>query len=296
MPASVSPHELVTAAGRSTTTFATIPDRPVTVRDPAGLDRPTAAEIVRRYERNGFCVVGLSPDPPAPEALIALAASLRLGAPFTPPLYTMGGHAAPPVSRISAARNADTPDADHPSFGRTDRQRLHSDGTLQDIGVVKASVLVCETPAAEGGDTILFNTAAAFAELVASDEAAALALATPGTLVRRANINGCTDANHGPAVSVRDGALVCRYSVTATDFWAAPPGVDEDALRRGIDFLAGAARPGSPHFALLGLAAGEAIVLDNTRVAHGRTAYLDSGLRRRCLYRGLYLRHPRPGG
>ena len=57
-------------------------------------------------------------------------------------------------------------------------QRMHTDGTLQDIGEVKASVLVCEAAAAEGGATMLFNTSAAFAELIMTDPAAAVALAT----------------------------------------------------------------------------------------------------------------------
>ena len=64
-------------------------------------------------------------------------------------------------------------------------------------------------------------------------------------------------------------------------------------LQRGVDFLRAAALPGSRHFAQLKLEAGQAIVLDNSRISHGRTAYQDSNAQRRCLYRSLHLQHPR---
>jgi hypothetical protein len=284
--------ELLAAAARVITAFDTIPDRPVAIADASELAPETAREIVERYDRNGFCVVELVADDPMPATLEVLGASLCLGDPFIPPLYTMGASKPGPFSRISAARNSGTSDADHPSFGRTDCQRLHSDGTLQDIGFVKAGILVCECAAAEGGDTMLFNISAAYVELLALDPNAAVAVATPGTLVRTANINGCTDENRGPAVSVIDGTLVSRYSVTETDSWAVPDEAIEDDLRRGIKFLAEASEPGSPHYTELKVAIGQAIIFDNTRISHGRTVYRDSADQRRCMYRGLYLRHP----
>ncbi|MCW3815789.1 TauD/TfdA family dioxygenase [Micromonospora sp. DR5-3] len=284
--------ELSAAAARVITAFDAIPERPVAIADASDVGSETAREIVQRYDQNGFCVVELVADDPVPATLKALGASLRLGDPFIPPLYTMGASKPKPFSTISAGRNSGTSDADHPSFGRADCQRLHTDGTLQDIGFVKAGMLVCECAADEGGETILFDASAAYAELLALDPDAAVAMATPGTLVRTANINGCTDENRGPTVSVIDGALVSRYSVTDTDSWAVPDEVNEDDLRRGIKFLAEASEPGSPHYAEFKVATGQAIIFDNTRISHGRTAYRDTADQRRCMYRGLFLRHP----
>ena len=280
---------LLAAAGAVSTTFAAIPEAPVPVRDPSAIGALEAAEIADRYARHGFAIVQLG-GPVTPGTLTALAGSLDLGAPFVPPLY---GNAVPTISRISAAANAGTAEENHPSFGRTVGQALHSDGTLQDIGYVKATLLVCETPAEQGGDTVLFNASAAYSQLAEADVPAAVALATPGSLVRQANINGSTDLNAGPAFAVRDGGLVSRYSVTETDRWAVPAGVDPAVLWRGVGFLLHASLPGSRHFARLALAAGQAIVFDNTRISHGRTSYRDSPARRRCLFRGLYLRHPK---
>lgn len=284
--------DLLAAARSVVTTFAQIPSAPVAVVDAATICRGHAIEIVRRYTRHGFAVIGVA-EPVSPDTPLALARSLCLGPAFVPPLYSMGGRQAPAVSRISATANVGTPDADHPSFGRTIGQELHCDGTLQDIGYIKASLLLCATPAAEGGDTTLFNTSAAIAELAQADLPAAHALAFPGTLIREANVNGCTDANAGPVVTVQNGWLTCRYCVTETDSWAVPKGVVEADLRRGIDFLAQACRPGSPYFRQLRLNRSQAIVFDNTRISHGRTLYADSAALRRCMYRSLHLRHPR---
>jgi Taurine catabolism dioxygenase TauD, TfdA family len=270
--------ELTAAAAAVTTTFEDAPSGPVEVADP--------------YSAHGFAVVALRGTPAGEDTLLTLSAALGLGEPFVPPLYRLGGGAAPTVSRISAASNAETADADHPSFGRTVGQEFHCDGTLQDIGFVKATVLLCELPAPEGGKSLLFNASAAFARLIAADPAAAVALATPGTLVRQANINGSSEQNAGPVFTVQDGRLVARYCVTDTDRWEVPAGVVEADLRRGIEFLRRAALPGSPDHLELTLGPGEAIVFDNTRLSHGRSAYRDSPDRRRCLYRSLHLAHP----
>ena len=284
--------ELVAAGRAAHTTFEDIPAEPVTVADAANVSSAEGSDIMRRYTAHGFSILRLMSAPVDGDTLRSLAESLCLGDSFVPPLYTTGGAEAAKISRISATRNAGTGYANHPSFGRTVGQALHCDGTLQDIGYVKASMLLCETAASSGGDTILFNSCGAFASLTQFDLPAAVALATPGTLVRRATINGSSDVNAGPAFAVRDGALVGRYCVTDTDSWAAPDGVSADDLHRGIEFLARASRPGSPHFLQLRLDSGEVIVFDNTRISHGRTEYVDTVTQHRCMYRGLYLRHP----
>jgi alpha-ketoglutarate-dependent taurine dioxygenase len=285
--------QLLAATTSVGTTFDRIPAEPVSVADPSRVVRAEAVEIVRRYDRYGFAIMRLATGPFTEDVLLDLAVSLCLGEAFVPPLYTRDGREAPKVSRISAARNAGTRDASHPSFGHTVGQELHCDGTLQDIGYVKASMLLCEMPGASGGDTTLFNASAAFAELAEADLPAALALTAPGTLLRQANINGCTDVNAGPAFTVREGRLVNRYSVTPTDAWGRPDGVASADLERGIRFLVAASRPGSRHFVQLRLEAGQVIVFDNTCVSHGRTPYRDSPDRRRCMFRSLHLRHPR---
>jgi len=288
----VSVDHLLNAAKAVTLTFDRIPSEPVPVADESRIADPQRREIADRYRRHGFAIIRIAGRPVRSELLRALSRSLDMGAPFVPPLYRMGGRAAPDISRISAASNAGTADAGHPSFGRTIGQRLHTDGTLEKLGHVRSTLLLCESPAAEGGETILFNSSAAYARLAVEDPRAAIALAAQGVLIRQANINGCADENRLPAFTVQDGHLVCGYSVTETDRWSVPDRVDEADLKRGIAFLSEAAEAPSPYFRSVTLDAGEAIVFDNGRISHGRTAYQDSATRRRCLYRSLHLRHP----
>jgi len=279
------------AAAKHTPTFQA-PDVTgvVTVKlDGAGPD--AARQLADRYDAYGFALADVGSG--APEALPALAAALGLDEPFVPPLYLVGGREAPKVARISAALNADTEVEAHPSFGKANGQRFHTDGTLQDVGEVRSSLLLCSAPAAEGGITILFNATGAYARLLAEDEPAASALASPGSLIRQANINGCTSANHGPAFAVVDGDLATRYSITDTDRWAVPPGEPAEAFWRGVRFLDRASQPGSEYYLELRLDAGQVILLANSRISHGRTPYQDSPTQHRCMYRSLHLVRPR---
>jgi hypothetical protein len=105
-------------------------------------------------------------------------------------------------------------------------------------------------------------------------------------------VNGRSDVNVGPAFTARDGHLVCGYSVSETDSWAVADGVNAADLERALAAMRRASEPGSRHFAQVTLETGQALVLDNTRLSHGRTSYRNSDTYQRCLYRGLFLRYP----
>lgn len=280
--------QLLAAANMQCISFENIPKIPIRISQASTISHATASQIIERYVRHGFAIVALS-ERSTPEALMGLGESLKLGEPFIPPLYLKGDYKGSAVSKISSQANVPTT---HPSFQRAVGVELHCDGTLQKIGYVKTTIMLCESPGAEGGDTTLFNATSAFAELVVTDLAAALALASPGVLIRQANINSCRDMNEGPAFAVEDGQLVCAYSVTETDSLVAAQGVDLIDLRRGAEFLRSVAQPGSPYFTQLPLAEGHAIILANARISHGRTPYRNTEDRQRCLYRSLYLKHP----
>ena len=203
----------------------------------------------------------------------------------------MGGRVPSHVSTISASENATTPDADHPSFGSTVGQALHTDGTLQPAGMVKATVMSCRTPAAEGGHNGFFDAVSAFATLLESDPEAAIALTSPTALLRRADINGCIDENLGPAFTVQGGRVVGRYCETNTDSWMYPEGEAGANLRHAVELLRAMAREGHPTYRTERLKANQVVVFDNTRLSHSRAPYRDSGRIRRCLFRTLHLEH-----
>ncbi|MFD6624395.1 alpha/beta hydrolase fold domain-containing protein [Streptomyces diastaticus] len=288
MPLTVSAEELRTAAHATPVSFATVPAEPVTVADPR--DIAAVDEVVARYREHGFALLQFPPDLCTQETVEHLAAALNLGDPFVPPLYTKAGYASPPVSTISAPARETS--SRHPHFETTVGQDLHCDGTLQDIGAVKSAILLCRSQGAEGGETVVFNAHAAFTRLIETDPEAARALTTPGVLVRRATFNDSQETNPGPGFAVQDGRLVCRYCVDVTDHWEPDAAEDPEAAKQGLEFLDTARQEGSPYVLRFALADGQAIVLDNTRISHGRAAYRDGPGRQRCLFRSLHRRHP----
>jgi len=284
--------EVVDAVGRSIYAFANLPKKPVEVQSLANPEASALSEIASRYHQHGYAIVRSTDEVVTTENHLALTLALNLGAPFVPPLYFMGGQSPSAVSVISAASNANTSEANHPSFGARVGQALHVDGTLQSPGFVKATLMSCQSPAAEGGLNLLFDARAVFGDLLEADPEAAVALMEPDVLSRRANINGCTEDNVGPAVTIENGVLVGRFCETETDSWNIPDGEEGDAARRGIAYFRDAAREGSQHFRIERLAANEAIIFDNTRLSHGRTSYTDSPQQQRCMYRTLHTAHP----
>lgn len=249
-------------------------------------DLATVRAVVALYIDTGYAVVQCPPDPGRPELSI-LARRLNLGEPFTPPLYRGSGHTGDDgVSALTAVAGTSA----HP-FQSRDGQNLHCDGTLQSLGQILTTVMLCVRPAASGGATILFDAATAFGELCASDPEAAKQLTHPGALMRTSTL-AAGHATAGPAFAWRESRVITRYSVTATDTYHPRQPNEEPALRRALRFLTGAARPGSPHRCEFTLRAGQCLVLANGRVCHGRTAYRDEPGSARLLLRSLFTRRP----
>lgn len=282
--------KLFSASKLNLVSFNDLPAAAIPIKHVKSISHELKLKIVDRYNKYGFAIVEFTSDKPDAEALLGLASSLNLGEPYIPPLYSKGDYIAPKVSKLTTSIDENT---SHPTFQREVGIKLHCDGTLQKIGFIKSSILVCESPGAKGGDTTLFNATGAFAKLLDLDVDAALALATPGVLVRQANMNGCSDKNEGPAFTVQDDMLVCAYSVTETDKFFAVKGINKKVLQRGIKYMREASQPDSPFYTQLRLERGQAILFANTRIAHGRKPYRNSGNQVRILYRGIFCEYPR---
>ncbi len=279
---------LFQASRNQLVSFDSIPPAPVRVKNIHSFLETDLTQIIMRYNHFGFCIVQLESEQINSETILSLGKILNLGDAFIPPLYSQGDYKASSVSKISTRDDAKS----HPTFQYEVEVKWHCDGTLQEIGYVKTSILLCESPGAEGGDSILFNATAAFAELLSLDVDAAIALATPGSLIRQANMNGCSDKNVGSVFSVRDRKLVTAYSITETDRFAVGQDINPDDLRRGVSFMHKASQPGSAYYHQLRLEASQAIIFANSKISHGRTSYKNTPTSRRCLYRSIFLEEP----
>lgn len=267
--------------------FSSLPPQAVVVD---GWDLPdfaVARAVVAQYTGVGFVIIQ-GPLDPEREELLTLARVLNLGEALIPRLYRDSVHTGDDgVSAVTASITSTHP------FQSRDEQNLHCDGTLQALGQIPTTVMLCVHPAAHGGASVLFNAPAAFLELLANDPEAAAQLTHPGALVRVSTLV----AGHftaGPAFRWDDGRLITRYSVTNTDSYHPRCANDNDkeALERALRFLRRAAQPGSPHRCEFTLRASQALLLANDRLCHGRTAYRDDPGEARLLLRALFTRRP----
>ncbi len=260
---------------------------PIPLRSWDNIPAAAGHEMAVRLAAAGFALVQAA-QPPGPAAPQQLAGQLGLGPVFVPPQYRDRPYTdGQGVTRIGAGAAT----ASHPAFGQASEQRLHSDGTLQRIGEVKTTLMLCVQPAPSGGASRLFNSAGAFAQLLRDDPAAAAALTAPDVLVRTSTLPGTRgQCSAGPSFAVADGRLISRYSVTDTDTYDHDAVTDPAALDRALMFLHQAAQPGFPYYAELTLTAGQGLLLANDLISHGRAAYEDDPARPRLILRALFTR------
>jgi hypothetical protein len=248
-----------------------------------------AEAVITRYSEIGFAVVQ-GPLDPGPADLLAFTERLNLGQPFTPPIYDGSSHTG--SDGISALTVAGDAAGAHP-FQSRDGQGLHCDGTVQHLGQIPTTVMICVRAAPAGGATILFDALAAFAELSSHDPHAAEQLTHARALVRTSDLAD-QPSTAGPAFGWHGGRLVTRYSLRSTDTYHPRQPDEQPALDRALRFLEQAAAPGSPYRCEFTLGAGQALVLANDRLCHGRTAYQDGPGSARLLLRALFTRRPTP--
>lgn len=249
-------------------------------------DAPNQA--VRNIQECGFTVVNMK-NPELPDVIFAsIAEALRLGSPYIPALYRY-----PETKSYSVAYSDIRSDAkdQHPGFSTTAGQGWHVDGLLESIGEIKTTVLYCIRAAYRGGDTLLFNSIAAFAELCQKDPAAAEALLSPRVLNRRSTIPAVDVNAIGPAFSAdEEGHLTTRYTDNETCTWDFSVGSPGD-LCRALAFLRTASD--NPRYRLaIRLTPGQALIFRNDRLSHGRQSYEDNPNARRHLVRALYSKVP----
>ncbi len=254
--------------------------------------RDWVAEVDRRYLRAGFSVVARPEDCPLTPAMVLKAADrLGLERAFVPRQYAGGDslYESDGVNRIIAS---DAEDDGHRAFQTRNAQALHCDGTLEEIGTVRTSMLFCVRAAGIGGLTTVFNSVGAWVALGCKDPLAATAFLDPAALIRR-DVGRSNEFRSGPVFALREGELSSRFSLDNTCDWSA--GLASVVhLSKGFTELCRMAAIDSPFYIELKLSPGQGIIFANDRVSHGRTVYTDTPGRPRELLRALFRGRPSP--
>ncbi|MFI7633014.1 TauD/TfdA family dioxygenase [Nonomuraea sp. NPDC049400] len=254
--------------------------------DGSGLDA-----LKEQLDIYGFAVADMPADVTPVSAIELLADGWDLGQPVVPALYRMPG--AEQFDReIAEIRETDR--SSHPGFAVRTAQDFHVDGTLDDPEETPTVVMYCVRAAHRGGNSLLFNAVAAFHDLYQRDREAASALLHPRVLRRTASLKGIDAYREGEAFRVKnDGTIVNRYSDDGIATWTPAEGQSE-ALARALDSIRRSSRTAdSKYVASIRLEDGQALVLRNDRVSHGREAFTNSPRSPRQLLRAIYGRVPR---
>ncbi|TIL31691.1 TauD/TfdA family dioxygenase [Mesorhizobium sp.] len=221
--------------------------------------------------------------------ILKLADFMMLGPTYTPSLYDA------PTSEVytqpAKFNHVGGPalKADHPAFSTTVGLDLHTDGTLNPIGEVQTCILGCVTEAAEGGDSVLFRAAALAESLLAEGADWLEPLFDPGALRRHTTVGETLKHADGPVLLRSDGRIQSRYCATPRDEWryGAVPGLAQ-ARERFEE-----AMTNSPDFSMVfRLRAGQALVMCNSRISHGRTEFRDKPGCARHMVRALFRSGP----
>jgi hypothetical protein len=248
--------------------------------------REAVQEVVRRIKRYGFAIarVGASIESESEQALVAQL--FDLGDPYVPRIYSEYA----PQFAAEYVHIRSTTAASHPSFSSGNAQPFHVDGLLEPIGTIKASLLYCIQPAAQGGCTILFNSCHVFAELLQVSPDAAAVLLRPHILGRRSTLDGIDAEAIGPAFSyTKDGELIGRYCDGGdTEYWY-PAQEEREPLEWARSFFAESSRVEGPNRRAIALQAGECLLMRNDWISHAREPFTDDPRNPRHLVRALYL-------
>ena len=266
---------------------------PVVLRRAGRLTADERRAIAERLSADDFAVLDLASEPDrGPNTLRRLADSLGLGPAIVPALYREGsGYDGCYTSLGFNWVGGDRADGDHPAFARRDAQPLHVDGTLLPLGAVRTVLLLVELAAAVGGDSIVFRSAAAM-EAMRQEHPEHFAVLMSARVRRAADIgdgDGTVEDvvfRYGP-----DGRIESWYSEVGRIDWyldgASACGRSEKRLAAALAcFRSYIGRHGFHYeFRLDG---GNVLLLANDRVCHTRSAYQDSGVVGRRLWRGLF--------
>ena len=164
----------------------------------------------------------------------------------------------------------------------------HTDGYYNAAHeAIRAFVLHCVRPAAEGGENRLLDPEIAYILMRDADPAYVRALSSPAALTIPANAaegEELRPARTGPVFSVQGGALHMRYTARVRSIeWAA-----DEATRAAVSFLATMLESASPWAFTLRLQGGQGLVCNN--VLHDRSAFTDppAPAPGRLVYRARY--------
>ncbi|QBG90551.1 clavaminate synthase [Xanthomonas oryzae] len=182
----------------------------------------------------------------------------------------------------------------HDVFNSTSSAALHTDGSYLPIGTIKTSILLCKQHALRGGESILFDSVSAFQTLAHHHPDLAQCLLAPKAF-RRRSTDPRLDRQYehvGPVfLAEEDGAMVGGFTLDVTADWDYSRRTDPRVLDAAA-YLTRLTKPDSGYIVSFPLRKGQALIMRNDQLSHGRSAYIEDPRNPRILLRGLFRSAP----
>lgn len=256
---------------------------PVKIKSLACILDDEIHELVRKYNTSGFVIFELLNDLPNDSSLLTLAKKLKLGNPYIPKIYSPKGN----IYERNGVNIIKVNHGTHRAFQTNNEQKIHSDGTIEEIGKIKTSILLCSKQALYGGETVIFNSAAAFHHLLNQKgfETIILSLCDKKAL-RRVAINGKNKEYIGPAFKIQNGEIISRFSLDNTCDWEY--GFNNvKFLKEAFQHLNDMVTQNSNFYIETRLKRNQGIIMANDKISHGRKGFIDKSSKREMI-RGLF--------
>ncbi|WP_234384320.1 TauD/TfdA family dioxygenase [Paracidovorax avenae] len=183
----------------------------------------------------------------------------------------------------------------HDVFNGTAGTALHTDGSYLPIGTIKTSILLCKQHAASGGESILFDSLSAFKALSRHDPALARSLLAPKVFRRRSTDPRLEKQYEhiGPVFHAgENGEMAGGFTLDVTADWDYSRRADPRVID-AVAYLKNLAESDSGYALSFTLQKGQALIMRNDQLSHGRNAYIDDPAHPRVLLRGLFRSPPR---
>jgi alpha-ketoglutarate-dependent taurine dioxygenase len=238
--------------------------------------------VIQAYQKYGIARLQVSNQQPKKE-LKNIARLFGFNSAFVPSQYSENSeyHDEFGINEIS---HGEDDMQDHKGFLSTDEQSVHVDGTLEPIGRIPTTFMLCSSQADAGGESRFFNSVAAFYQLIEVNRDLAEALCSKEALTR-SDVDGSGKSKTGPAFGINQYGLVTRFSLDNTSEWNVE---DVEELQEALDWMKSRMTPDSEFYTEFRLKPGDLLIVANHKVSHGRSAYIDSDDCRRHLYRALF--------
>ncbi|MDQ0802599.1 TauD/TfdA family dioxygenase [Priestia megaterium] len=259
----------------------------VQIKNPYEISTSVIRELINRYCTCGFVILEFKGTDVGNETFEAFSRSLGLGNAYTPEVYNdyKSLHSEHGFNVLTQRDNEDG----HKAFNTSSEQEIHSDGTLEKIGFIKTTLLYCKSQGESGGENTIYNSVGAFYHLLKTRFDIAKLLFDERCLKRASNINN--QEYIGPAFSIQENKIISRFSLDNTCDWNYGF-MKIPKLEEAYSMMKDLANHGSPYFVTCKLMPGQAILMANDKISHGRKKFYNSGERKREMIRGLFLDKP----